>query len=469
VNPQTVAEWTGLRPPAGLGYIAQALRENNIEYDVLDMQFGYSQKKLFQKIADFGSDLIGFSLFSLGYKHSYDLIENVKKNFPDKKIIVGGSHVTILKKEVMQNCKAIDFAAIYEGERTLVELCKSPQPEEFIKGIIFRKNGNLIYSGDRDWVFDIDSLSFPRYQKFELKRYIKEIEIFSSRGCSNRCIFCPNSVISPHYRARSPENVGNEIEYWYAKGYRQFNFDDDNFNLNKMRTYLICDEIVKRGLKNLYLRCANGLRADNLDRALLARMKEVGFRYIGIGVDGGNNRVLKMIKKGETIEQIERSVKDACDLGFEVKLLCIIGYPGETMEDVEQSLAIAKKYPITTVHFYNLIPYPGTEVFELISKNSYFLMKPEQYLNEVSDLSSTPVFETPELPVKTRIKLLQKSRRVQKEVTVKAIKRMYNHIPLIGRFLGHLLSSDYFQKMLFRNFMLRKFIDDIRYRKAVKG
>jgi len=287
-------------------------------------------------------------------------------------------------------------------------------------------------------------------------------------GGPKRCIFCPNSVISPYYRARSPENVVNEIEYWYEKGYRQFNFDDDNFNFNKKRVYMICDEIEKRGLKSLYLRCSNELCADKLNKPLLRRMKEVGFKYIVIGVDGGNNHVLKMIKKGETIEQIEKSVKNACDLGFEVKLLCIIGYPGETIDDIEESLSVAKKYPITRVHFYNLIPYPGTEVFELISEKGYFIMKPEQYLNEVSDLASTPVFETPELLVETRIKLLQKSRQVQKEVTIKAIERMYSHIPLIGRFIGRLISNDYFQKMLLRNFMLRKLIDYIRYKKAVK-
>lgn len=468
VNPKTHAEWAGVRPPAGLGYIAQALEENDIEYDIVDMQLGHNQKKLFEKIIYFNPDLIGFSLVSLGYKYSYDLINDVKGHFPDKKIIVGGPHVTILKEEVLRNCKAIDFAVIYEGERTLVELCKSSQSVKFVKGVISRDRTCLVYPGDREWVFDLDSISFPRYKRFELNRYIKEIEIFSSRGCPRKCIFCPNAVISPHYRARSPEDVVDEIEYWFEKGYLQFNFDDDSFNFSKKRVYMICDEIEKRGLKNLYLRCSNGLRADKLDKPILRRMKEVGFKYIAIGADGGNNHVLKKIKKGETIEQIEQSIKDACDLGIEVKLLCIIGHPGETIDDIEDSLSLAKKYPITRVHFYNLIPYPGTEVFELISKNGYFTMKPEQYLNEVSDLSLTPVFETPELPAETRIKLLKKSRQVQKEVTIKAIERMYGHIPQIGRFIGHLISNDHFQKMLFKNFMLRKLIDYIRYKTAIK-
>lgn len=467
VNPKTTAEWTGVRPPAGLGYIAQALLENNVEYDVLDMQLGYTKKNLFQRISLYRPDIIGFSLVSLGYKKTYDLINEVKANFPENKIIVGGPHVTILKEQVLKDCSSIDFAAVYEGEITLVELCKSNQEEKFIKGIIFRDNGKLNYSGDREWVLDLDSISYPRYWKFEHSKYIKEIEIFSSRGCLRKCIFCPNAVISPHYRSRSPVNVVNEIEYWYGKGYRQFNFDDDNFNFSKERVYLICDEIEKRRLKNLYLRCSNGLRADKLDKRLLRRMKEVGFKYIAIGADGGNNHVLKMIKKGETIEQIESVIKDACDIGIEVKLLCIIGHPGETIDDIEESLALAKKYPITRAHFYNPIPYPGTEFYRIISEKDYFIMKPEQYLNEVSDLSSTPVFATPELSLETRIRLLRKSRRVQKEITAKAIQRMYNHIPLIGRFMGNILSNGFFQKMFFTNFMFRKLIDYIRYKKAI--
>lgn len=467
VNPETPGEWVGVRLPAGLGYLAQVLHENEIDYDIFDMQLGYSGKRLFKKITDFKPEIIGFGLVSLGYKRSYDLIMKVKAFFPDIKIICGGPHVSILKKQVLQDCQAIDYGVVYEGERTLVELCKSTKDERLIKGLVCRNNGNLTYSGDRNWITDLDSIPFPHYKKFDLHKYIKEIDIFSSRGCPQRCVFCPNSLISPCYRARSSVNVINEIEYWYEKGYRQFNFDDDNFNLDKERVYRICDEIEKRGLKNLYLRCSNGLRADKLDRQLLARMKEVGFQYIAIGADAGNNRMLKMIKKGETIEQIEQSVKDACELGFDVKLLFILGHLGETIDDINDSLTLAKKYPLARVHFYNPIPYPGTELFEQVSKKGYFLIKPEQYLNEVSDLDSTPVFETPELPRETRIELLKKARQVRKEVTIKAIEKMYSHIPLMGRFIGYFFGTGIVQRMFYGNIMFRKLVEYIRYRKAV--
>lgn len=469
VNPRAPSEWLGVRPPAGLGYLAQVLHDNEIEYCVLDMQLGYSQRKLFRKISDFEPDLVGFSLVSLGYKHSYDLIAKVKALFPNIQIICGGPHVSILKKQVLKDCKVVDYGAVYEGERTLIELCKGAEQDTSIKGLIFRNNSELTYSGDRDWILDVDSIPFPRYQRFELHKYIREVNIFSSRGCPQRCVFCPNAIIGPYYRARSPQNVADEMEYWYEKGYRQFNFDDDNFNLDKKRVHQICDEIERRGLKDLYLRCSNGLRADKLDRHLLSRMKEVGFQYIAIGADAGNNRVLKMINKGETIEQIEQAVKDACELGFDVKLLFIIGHVGETASDVDDSLRIAQKYPVVRVHFYNLIPYPGTEVFQQISSKGYFLIKPEQYLNEVSDLDSTPIFQTPELPRQARVELLRKARRIQKKVTIKALERMYGRIPLVGRFIGHFFGTGLIQRMLYRSVLFRKWIEFVRYRRAIDG
>jgi anaerobic magnesium-protoporphyrin IX monomethyl ester cyclase len=154
-------------------------------------------------------------------------------------------------------------------------------------------------------------------------------------------------------------------------------------------------------------------------------------------------------------------------LGFDVKLLFIIGHLGETVDDINDSLKLAKKYPIIRVHFYNLIPYPGTEVFEQISKKGYFLIKPEQYLNEVSDLDSIPIFETPELPMEKRIEMLRKARKIQKEVTIKAFKRMYSHVPFVGRCMGYFFSTGIIQRTFYGNIMFRKLIEYVRYKKAV--
>ena len=468
VNPPSRGEWKGIRPHIGLGYIAEYLLQNGIDYDVIDMNLGYGIKHVQKKIDTFKPDLLGMSLLTLEYRKFYTLVTNIKANNPQLKIVVGGPHVTIFKEQVLEECHAIDYGVIYEGEETLLELCHGEVPESQIKGLMTRVNGSVHYPGDREFLQDLDRYPFPRYEKFELNKYIPEVEIYSSRGCPHECIFCPNRIINPCFRVRSPDHVVDEMEYWYRKGYRQFNFDDDNFNKIMKRVYEICDEIERRNLKNLFLRCSNGIRADSTDRQLLTRMREVGFNYIAFGADAGNNKMLTLNKKGEKIEDIEEAVKNACELGYEVKLLFVVGTPGETWEDVEDDVRLATKYPLQDVHFYNIIPYPGSELFDWIEKNDRFLKKPEYYLNNVTFCDIDPIFDTPELPKEKRIELFHYLSDVRKQVHKRLVGRMYNKIPIIGSLAQYIVTTDIFLKLFYQSIALRKFVDSVRYKRALR-
>lgn len=466
VNPFSHGEWRGLTPHIGQAYLAQTLLENEIEYDVLDMNLGYKSRHLQQRIKEFHPDLIGMSLISLEYKRFYNLLSEIKNLDGTVKIVVGGPHVSIMKEKVLQECAAIDYGVVFEGEGPLVELCRGELPEDKIKGLILRDGDDIVYTGDREFVSDLDQIPWPRYEKFELNKYIREMTIYSSRGCPHKCTFCPNRILSPQFRPRSPKNVVDEMEYWYSKGCRQFNFDDDNFNLVRSRVFEICDEIERRGLKRLFLRCSNGIRADRVDREMLARMREVGFRYIAFGVDGGNNRILEIVKKGETIETIEQAIKDACDLGYDVKLLFVVGTPYETREDVEDKVRLSRKHPIQEVHFYNTIPYPGTELYDWVEENNYFLREPEDYLNDVSVLTNVPVFETPELPGKERIEVLNYLGKVRRQVHRDAISRTFRRRNPIGVLASYMLANSFVERLFYQSTFWRKIIEGFRYRLA---
>lgn len=468
VNPLSRGEWKGIRPHIGLGYIAETLMQKGIDIDVLDMNLGYKYKHIQKKIEAFKPDLVGMSLLTLEYKKFYKLISIIKTNYPQIKIVVGGPHVTILRERVLEECADIDYGVVYEGEETLVELCQGELSENKIKGLMSRNNGSVFYTGDREFLQNLDQLPFPKYERFELKKYIPEVEIYSSRGCPHHCIFCPNRLISPVYRVRSPNHVVDEIEYWYDKGYRQFNFDDDNFNREMDRVYQICDEIERRKLKDLFLRCSNGIRADKVDKKLLTRMKEVGFNYIAFGADAGNDKMLKLNKKGEKIENIDLAVKLACELDYNVKLLFVVGTPGETWEDVEDDVRLAKRYPLQDVHFYNIIPYPGTELYEWIEKNNRFLKKPENYLNNITFCDIDPIFDTPELSKEDRIKLFKYLEKVRKQVHKNAVQRIFKNKPLIGGIAKRVISTNLFLKFFYQSFALRKFVDGMRYKLATR-
>ncbi|MFQ5720893.1 MAG: B12-binding domain-containing radical SAM protein [Candidatus Aminicenantales bacterium] len=467
VNPPSKAEWKGIRPHLGLGYLAQTLKEQGFHYEVIDMNFGYRLEHVLRKIEDYKPQLLGMTLISLEYKKSYQFLSTIKEFFPDLKIAVGGPHLTLLKEEVLKECKAVDYGVIYEGEKTLIELCQGNSPQR-IKGIMFREDGDIFSTGNYEFEMDLDRIPWPRYDKFELSRYIPEIDIYSSRGCVFQCIFCPNRKISPVYRMRSAENVVDEIEYWSERGYRQFNFDDDNFNFSRQRVLRICDEIERRGLRNLFLRCSNGLRADRIDREILIRMKEVGFKYIAFGVEGGNDKILAVLKKGETMEQIEEAVRNAIDLNYDVKLLFIVGGPYETREDIEDRVKFSLRYPVQDVHFYNIIPYPGTELFDWIKKNNYFLIQPGTYLNDISCLDKIPVFETPELREKERIEIFNYLERIRRKINKKAIQRFFGKKGFLGKIVSSIVLNSFTVKLFYGNFFIRKFIEKIRYKKALK-
>ena len=468
VSPPSSSRYGGLRVPAGIGCVAQALYDNSIEYDYVDMRIGYTWRHLRRKALAFQPDLIGFSMITVGYKTAYKIISDLKQLLPNSKVVVGGHHVTIFKEKVLNECDAIDFGVIADGERTIVELCQDDMPYGDIKGLIFRKDQQIVFAGERPPIEDLDQYAFPRYKNFNMKNYSKQIPIQSSRGCVYRCTFCPNRLIGRKFRTRSAISFVDEIEYWYAKGIRQFAIDDDNFTFRKKRVYDICDEIEKRNLKNLFIRCSNGIRADRVDRQLLARMKEIGVREVGFGVDGGNNRVLGYLKKGETIEIIEQAIKDACELGLDVKIFIIVGTPHETRADIEDSIKLAKKYPVARVNFNNAIPYPGTEMFDYVKEHNLFVIPPEEYLNTIAEDKGIPVFETPELPREERIEMLKRCHQVEKEVMKNTTYRMYGHYPIVGHLIKYFFNVRFFETLFFRNLILRKVFEGIRYRKLIR-
>jgi anaerobic magnesium-protoporphyrin IX monomethyl ester cyclase len=467
VSPPTPSRYGGLRIPAGIGYIAQVLYDNSIEYDYIDMRIGRSLRYLKKKALAFKPDLIGFSMITMGYKIGYRIISEMKQLLPDSKIVVGGHHITILKQKIFEECKDIDFGVVYDGEETILELCQGDMPYEDIKGLIFRKEQQIVFTGDRPVVKNLDIYAFPEYHKFNLNDYSKQIPIHFGRGCVHQCTFCPNKLIGRKYRARSENNFVDEIEYWHEKGIRQFAIDDDNFTMNKEKVYNICDEIEKRNLRDLFIRCSNGLRADSVDRQLLVRMKEIGVREVAFGVDGGNNKMLKYLKKGETIETIEQTIKDACEVGFDVKIFIIFGTPHETVADVEDSIRLAKKYPIARVDFNNPIPYPGTEMFDYVKEHDLFLIPPEDYLNDVSEEEDIPVFETPEMSKQERIMMLKRCRKVRSQVMKNTAIRMYGANPLVGFLIKYFFNVLLFEKLFFNNLLFRRIFEFIRYKKLV--
>jgi len=447
---------------AGIGYISESLIVAGVEHDVLDMSLGYQYQDLYDRVKASDPQLIGLSVMTYRYKETYALITRIKKDFPHIYIIAGGPHMSLLREKVLKDCPALDYTAVMEGEQTVVELVQGVDLKE-IPGLLYRENGAIQYNRDREFLKNLDEIPFPRYEKFELdqsfNKQINALPIVSSRGCPFECIYCPvQQSIGRMFRMRSPQSIIEELTYWYDQGYRRFSFADDNFTLLKERVYELCDLLKKSHLKDIQLNCDNGVRADRIDRDLLTVMREVGFCKLAIAVEAGNNKVLKLMKKHETIEQITQAIEVACELGFIVDLFFLVGSPGETLKDLEDSFKIALKYPVGKVNFYNIIPFPHTCLFSWIKENGTLLKDPDDYLHDYPILDIDPLFETKDMSANERRRGMKKAFGIMRKSARNSWARRLPKLGIMAKPLASLYCSWFVQNVVLRNKVTRSWV-----------
>lgn len=458
-----------LEPYIGIGYIAESLQREGIDCEFVDMRFNYSGQRLKNKLNVFQPDLVGLSMMTFLHRKTYDLIRMIKKVMPEVDVVVGGPHVSTLREAVLDDLEAIRYGIVLEGEEAIVELCRGEELST-IQGLIYRNNGQVIYTGDRECLADLDEIPFPQYGKFELDNYlIKSMPIITSRGCPFECIYCPvKAAIGGKFRARSAPNVLEEISYWYERGYRNFNIMDDNFTLLPERTMEICDLIQARHFNDVSFNCPNGIRADKADRKVLTRLKEAGFQHIAFGVEAGNDRILKNLNKGEKIEEIERAIGVSSDLDFQVSLFFLIGSPGETWQDIEDSIRLALKYPVAEARFYNLIPFPKTKLFDWVRNNGYFVRPPEEYLNDANHFVNDPCFATPQLSLEERRRAFVYANRISRKIRRRAYARRLRRFGPLGRPIAFFYTLGPLQKIHSRSIRQKKLREWIKRTLKIK-
>ena len=137
------------------------------------------------------------------------------------------------------------------------------------------------------------------------------------------------------------------------------------------------------------------------------------------------------------------------------------------MEDIEDSLRIVQKYPVERVLLNNPIPYPGTELFETVKTNNWFLKQPVEYLNFVTENETIPVFETPELSKDDRIRILKRCREVEKKVTRDAVKRIYKKYYFIATLIAFIFATNFMQRLFFENMMFRRIVEYLRHKRML--
>jgi magnesium-protoporphyrin IX monomethyl ester (oxidative) cyclase len=455
----------GVRPPVGIGYVEEFVAANGVQTDALDMTLGYSLTDLFQKIDKMKPEIVGFTVMTYQYRHTLAIIDAVKHRYPSIVTVIGGAHVSAVKTEAMRQCPAADFGIHGEGEIPMRDLCLGV-PFEQIAGLYYREDSQIRTGPPSQYVPDLSILPFPKFRSYDLSRYTNEIEINTSRGCPFDCNFCAVSTITGRkIRYRTARSVGDEIAYFYNLGVRGFQFGDDNFLANRKRVMTLLDEIKERGYQDLVLRCGQGIRGELITREILTPMKEVGFRQLGVGVESASNEILRTIRKDTSIEKIERGLSIACELGYEVTLLFVIGTPGETLADVQKSIDFALKYPVMKAFFFNLIPFPGTELYDWVMGHNALLEPYEVMINRHDELKlrSRPFFATPEMPEPDRYRAIRMTEKASRTIQVRTMQRKLARFGALGKLAAQASQFNTLERLFVRHRNFRRVLDYIMF------
>jgi anaerobic magnesium-protoporphyrin IX monomethyl ester cyclase len=399
VNPPIPASYynTEFYLPSGLLYLAAVLRDQGEEVRILEMKTFTSEScadsqtlyegKLQEALLTFKPDLIGMGcLFSGNFPQVLTFSGLCKQLSPQTPIIVGGIHVTIHARDVLQHCPGIDWLALGEAEETIIQLVRTMKSGsaawDAIEGFAYRSEGQVVVNAKQRYIHDIDQIPFPAYDLVNIEDYYVDtshwynpkhltfstsIPIVSSRSCPHRCTFCSMyRAMGQRWRARSAENVVNEIEIMYHRyGQTHFSFMDDNFTFNKERTLTICHEIVKRGL-DIQFETPNGLSMKTLDEEVLDALVEAGLIRVSLAIESGSdfirNRIMRKNLSQEKIYDVIRLTKSHEQLY--VKAFFIIGMPEETLDTLEQSYEMIQTIDVDRVYIQNVLPFPGTSLFK---------------------------------------------------------------------------------------------------------
>lgn len=301
-----------------------------------------------------------------------EILSELKMSNSRLKTICYGSHPTFMPQQSLEK-KCIDIVVRKEPEFIIRDLINKfsdgSDSWKKIYGISFKENGNIVSNPNYPFIENLDIFPIPDRTLLPkgivyFNPVVKKLPfttMFTSRGCSSRCIFCTaNSFYGNSTRFQSADRVVEEMQLLELQGHREIFFRDEVFTASKQRVIDICKKIKMKRI-NLSWICSS--RIDSVDLEILRLMKRAGCHMIRFGVESGAQEILNNLKKDITIEQTQRSFGWAHKVGIDTHAHLMIGSPGETQGTIDRTLRFVKKINPTIVTFGICTPYPGTELF----------------------------------------------------------------------------------------------------------
>jgi anaerobic magnesium-protoporphyrin IX monomethyl ester cyclase len=366
-------------PPLGILYISAYLEQNGIENNVYDTTF--SNKESFNNyLIEQKPLVVGIYVNLMTKLNALSSISFIKEKLPYTKIILGGPEVHHSAENFLHH--GADFIVIGEGEETMLELVQritsldsDKEIDSFknIDGIAFLNNNTFVKTNEREKIKDINELAVPNRKKVNLRLYLdawkkhhgkNAISVSTMRGCPYTCKWCSRAVYGLSYRRRSPEKVVEELEV-IKKDYNPDSlwFVDDVFTISHKWLKSFAEELKK---KNVLIPYECITRADRMNEEVITLLKETGCFRVWIGAESGSQKVIDLMDRRVDVNQVRDMIRLTRKHGIEAGTFIMLGYPGETEQDIEETIHHLKQS--NPDHFTITVAYPirGTELYQEI-------------------------------------------------------------------------------------------------------
>ncbi len=376
--PEEAEDTLQIYPALGLGYIASYIREHGFPVDILDAHaLNLTPEEFVERVKSSNADVVGITSTTIGWPGAVEAAKLVKKALPNTLLVVGGPQLSIYPKECL-SFDPIDVGVIGDGEETFLEILKRVEAKESLKGIlgtVVKIDGKIELNPPRPWIINLSSLPHPAVDLFPLDKYQcltvdkPFFTMISTRGCPYKCGFCSQIYCGNRVRFRTPEDIVSEIETYVKKyGAKEIIMFDETFTLNEKRVLKICNLIKEKKLK---FKWNIRTRVDTITEPMMKALKETGCYGLHMGVESGSPKILKIMRKGITLEQVRWAFSTAKKYGFITRGYFMIGYLDEDMETYKATVNLAKELDLDWASFSITTPLPATHLFDEAVKRGY--------------------------------------------------------------------------------------------------
>lgn len=417
-------------PPIAVAYLAAALIKNGFTVNPVDAigedvhhietmsrgrkAQGLSFEAIINRIGP-ETDILAISImFSQEWPLIRDLINGIKRVYPDITIIAGGEHITALPDFSLLDCAALDYCGTGEGEELLLEfvsIMRAGGDVRNIEGLCFKEGGQIIRNPRRRRIANLDELAWPAWHTIPIETYLSSnyggvgtkvgrcMPVIATRGCPYKCRFCSNPVMwGQKYIMRSPDSVIDEIKY-YIETYNatHIEFYDLTAIINKEWIMAFCRLYIEN---NLFFSWSlpTGTRSEALDQDVIEMLFRTHCKYLVYAPESGSAETLKKISKEVHLDALVKSVKTAVRNGINTRCNLVIGFPHETIRNIFATLSFQVKlawYGVDDVPIYLFSPYPGSELFEYLKGTKRIPEINDDYFDSLlgqMDLKSSTVY-----------------------------------------------------------------------------